>query len=573
MDREMYPKIPYFISNEEHKGSASLSSSYELNASGSFGSIFSAPTVMQPQPQSIVSSPLSIKSSLSIRPAPSFNTVISPSSSCSTSDNNSISKNSFFTSSKLRRLEELKQYQKRQHNLFHPQCQEPSALCSTPTQSLSTSPLSLSQPYSRTPPSSPKLSPLGLPYQRSPSQSSSISSTQLSPPRSPLSWLVTQGRRNDTRESSTLQSPSLTPVPVPTTSQLSRPLTSYETTGYKFMEETLLRFIQNSSFRMTSSILFLMTTLWCLLSTDYISTNNFDMNDFAGVSMTTWWYHRVVKIIGVYCTEIFVTNMKLFVFAKLYGLTLDIILISAFDNVDIPMIVNRNINKQQWHEEEGEEIGENHDEQQQQPKQRIPFHIASAQHKEENKNPVIREYVIEKIRQGTFHTAIGIIGCGLVKGVVYSSLNCLIHMIQYFFGLYRMFRITLMTEVEPSSLTSTMIIWLEYTLQIPINCVSILWQHSILPVYKYTGISWVVNKSVSSVMNASSLSLCMQCVNVTQNMMMYAGIFLLVFYLILVHSYPQKSVNDESLRKTAFASNVTSRGLFANRLWFGTKRS
>ena len=570
MDRETYPNIPHFISGGEYKSNLSNSFSYDLDRTGSFGSILSAPTVMQSQrPQSMVSSPLSTTSTESIQPTPSFDKFTTPSGKSTSTYNSNISQNSFFTSTKLRRLEELKKYQQNQHNLFHPQPYEQSALFHTPTRSLSSSPQSSPQANHRTPPSSPRSSPLRLEQQQPPSSSSSISSSQLSFPLSSSSSPTTQSRRNVTQESSNLLLPPLSQVP--RTPQPSTCSTSCETTGYIFAEEKLMTFIHDSPLRITSSILFLMMTLFWLLSVDpigtsttEITTNKIDMDDVVNVSMNVdWWYHHILRIIG----EIFTTNMKLYLFIKVYSLILDIMLISAFDNVDIPII--HNAYKQQRHE--GEEIRDNDDEQEEEEQKRqeakVYFHNLSTTFKEENKNPVIRQYAIEKIRQGTSHAAIGIVGCGLVKGVVYSSLNCLVYMANYSLVLYRMFRLTLMTEDKPLSFTPTVIVWLEHTIQIPISFVSIFSQYVILPICKYSGITWVVEKFASSVLNASSLSLCTQCMNVTQNLMMHAGIFMLVFYLILVHSFPQKSAGDGSRRKIDFTSNgtSTSRDVVVNR--------
>jgi hypothetical protein len=307
------------------------------------------------------------------------------------------------------------------------------------------------------------------------------------------------------------------------------------------LEEKLMSLVDKSALRITIATLLLISALYMMLSTTdslvSISTASTTANStmdgpfviFSTSTTTTMILKRIMnqtwRLLRHYVHDIFITNMKIFIFVIVFGMVLNILLLSAFDNVDIPMIINPGrLLRNDDEEEEKEGENRHHQKQKQQPSPHA-----------ENKNQIIRQYAIEHIRKGTAFISLCIAGCGLVKGIVYTTLYLFHqHVYQAILNYY--------DHRDDESCVALwrksfwLIQWIEYI-------ISALFSKIVMPICNRLGISWIWNIFISSLLNSSKYSLCTQCIHMIGGMMIYIGVFVLGFYLLLIHYYPQK--NDD----------------------------
>ncbi len=378
---------------------------------------------------------------------------------------------------------------------------------------------------------------------------------------------------------------------------------TWESTRPVLIEDKLMTFIDKSPMRISFLVLCLIGLIYLMLAYDTTTTTTTATTSTASSATSTTiinedirWkdnLHGVWQTFFIYVNEIFITNMKIIIFAISYGVTLDLILITALDTIDIPIIDMRRGNivasdpsregeekslllgevkrlfqndekdmDENDHHSHGQGIHNN------QPNQVIRHERNQKRKRPKNpvlrqsKNPVLRQFAIENIRKATSFIVLYIVSCGLVKGTIYKVLNTFISSLSYLHSSVGFVQDIFATEFmegigilsSPSgtfmsifSITYVMALIvqsLEFMMKLPIQFLGIVLNLTIGNLFYYTGISWIWNKFISSVIASSSESICDQSLAFIQVMMMNIGIFLLAFYLVLVQLYPEKK-NDE----------------------------
>jgi len=278
----------------------------------------------------------------------------------------------------------------------------------------------------------------------------------------------------------------------------SNGVTSWEIKRYVTLEEWVMSFIQKSPYRMTLCTLGLLMTIQFILS---LNIEKWILPMTTTTMNTIKWYSWAN--IGPSLFEIIVANIKLYIFIILYGFTLDIVLISAFDNIDMPMITLK-----------GSSL----------------------------KDVVIREYVIGKIREATANISMGISAAGVFYAITRILLNIILgvstNIYSFVVGIMDALSLSNISESNDVMGMEMIVRSMEYIAMAP-------WNLIISPILQYSGISWLSRKLLSFVKGSAFASIsisigCSKSIIATTYMMLYIGVFLLVLYIFLVHIYPTK---------------------------------
>ena len=291
---------------------------------------------------------------------------------------------------------------------------------------------------------------------------------------------------------------------------------------------------------------------------------------------------------------------KLVCFYILYSMILDIIFIGTFDNVNIPFIVlniDDHYNDDVDEEEEkdivgysgvagnsddtsfiGEQKNDHPTKRNYSPKHQHHHHQLHKQ----IKNPIIRSYVIEKIQQGTTKITQCIMYIGIMKGlicVLYHGLSLMrnVYGNRWDWHCSHCRTIMRMGIMCIESVTNGfnfiydyLVIFLQwvmsYEITFPLRIIAWIMKYTIIPLMSgFFSLLFMTRIYLSSMlttvptthimtMNANEMTIQsfiemmistfhVHCFNMIQSLMMYVGVFMLVFYVIVCYCYPQNKRN------------------------------
>ncbi len=369
---------------------------------------------------------------------------------------------------------------------------------------------------------------------------------------------------------------------------------SWENTRFQYIENEILSFIQDSSLRISIMIIMLLLLLHTLLSS--FTTTTSTSSSLSSTSTTNSSSTMILTKIYQIVFELFITNMKLFSFIICYAMILDLIFISALDNVHIPLLredhVIRSID-----DDDNTKTRKNNSiptsfmdlpppipsTPGSPPPSSLPLSpkskVKQPNRPHHNKNTIIRQYAIEYIRKITTFISLGLTSIGLSTGLFYLIVDCVSYVMTHGNDFYHVIQSGLTTTFmnnddnyyhhhnHPSFSTLVEIVyWMEYwIMKVPFTFVCSVYNSIIRPLSKLFGISYIIrqmkdittqsfiskmnNKYFISDNEYNHVTFCIHCINVIKHWMMYIGMFMLVFYLILVYCYPIKKREEGKSKK------------------------